>query len=130
MEDFTNDEKNTSAVLVTSSMRMRYIMKTVQKYDKTFVFPSNEKVVCKFIYEWSICSANRDNTTSAERLLEWMLGNVYQNYLMIGTAGNGEIPINKEAFTSKISNSEFLIGISGDSYRRFVFLPDEEGETV
>ena len=130
MEDFTNDEKNTSAVLVTSSMRMRYIMKTVQKYDKTFVFPSNEKVVCKFIYEWSICSANRDNTTSAERLLEWMLGNVYQNYLMIGTAGNGEIPINKEAFTNKISNSEFLIGISGDSYRRFVFLPDEEGETV
>ena len=130
MENFTNDEKNTSAVLVTSSMRMRYIMKTVQKYDKTFVFPSNEKVVCKFIYEWSICSANRDNTTSAERLLEWMLGNVYQNYLMIGTAGNGEIPINKEAFTNKISNSEFLIGISGDSYRRFVFLPDEEGETV
>ena len=121
MEDFMNNEANSSAVLVTSTLRLNDIRSELTSYGKVFVYPSSDSVYCDFIYEWSICSSDRNNTESAERLLSWMLGNVYQSALMINTAGDGEIPINRDAYEAKITSSDYYAGIEGDAYTRFVF---------
>lgn len=128
MDDFVNNEFNSSAVLVSSTMKMIDIKSQIKPYGKSFVYPDSDQIKCNFIYEWSICSSKRNETEAAERLLSWMLGNVYQSALMINTAGNGEIPINKEAFNTKVLQNDYYIGIAGDSYRRFVFELDEESE--
>lgn len=121
MEDFMNNEANSSAVLVTSTLRLNDIRSQLTSYGKAFVYPASDEIYCDFIYEWSICSSNRNNTESAERLLSWMLGNVYQSALMINTAGDGEIPINREAYETRIASSDYYAGIEGDAYNRFVF---------
>lgn len=129
MSDFMDNDANSSAVLVSSTMRINDIRSRLTSYNKSFIYPDTNEVRCTFMYEWSICSANRNNTASAERLLSWMLGNVYQSTLMINTAGKGEIPINKEAYAEKIS-SIYYAGITGDAYKKFVFKNDEEGEAA
>jgi hypothetical protein len=131
MSDFMDNDSNNSAVMVSSTMRINDIRSHLTSYNKSFIYPDMNEVRCNFMYEWSISSKNRNNTAAAERLLSWMLGNVYQSTLMINTAGKGEIPINKEAYTEKIS-SVYYAGITGDAYKKFVFKNDkndEEGET-
>lgn len=48
-----------------------------------------------------------------------MLGNVYQNYMMISECNDGQIPVNKICFESKIE-SKYLAAIS-EIYEKFVF---------
>ena len=129
MEGFMDNEANTSAVLVSSTMSINTIRSQVTSYEKAFVYPETDQVKCNFIYEWSISSASASDTEVAERLLSWMLGNVYQSSLMINTAGKGEIPINKEAYNAKISQNDYYLGMAGDSYRRFIFVKNEEETT-
>ena len=121
---FLNNESNTSPVLLSSSMEINEIRTTLTNYEKEYVSYSNKKVYCNFIYEWSIGNGEKDNVEAAERLLSWMLGNVYQNYLMISECNDGQIPVNKLSFESKVQ-SRYLSGMS-ETYKKFVF--EREGD--
>lgn len=100
--EFLNNESNSCAVLLTSSVSLNSVRETVTAYQKTFVFPDTKDIKCNFIYEWSIGNGSKDEIRAGERLLMWMLGNSYQNTLMISNCNEGQIPINKECFEEKI----------------------------
>lgn len=104
---FFNNKKNSSAVLLSSTMSIREINEELTSYTKNFVFSDAEEVYCDFIYEWSMGSGNENQIAASERLLEWMLGNVYQTSLMISNCNDGQIPINKTSFETKC-NSKYL----------------------
>ena len=127
MDKFMDNKANSSAVLVTSTMRINEIRSKLTSYKKAFVYPDLASVQCRFIYEWSICSSDKAKTVTSERLLSWMLGNVYQSALMINMSGKGEIPINKTAYATRI-NSDYYAGMSGEGFRRFVFKAEENVE--
>ena len=127
MDKFMDNKANSSAVLVTSTMRINEIRSKLTSYKKAFVYPDTDSVYCRFIYEWSICSSDKSKTAASERLLSWMLGNVYQSSLMINMSGKGEIPINKDAYFTRI-NSDYYAGMSGEGYTRFVFKYEENAE--
>ena len=131
MDGFMNAEGNTSAVLVTSTMRINDL-RNIMGYKKLYTYPSSKEIECNFVYEWSICSSDRNQKMAAERLLSWMLGYPYQTQLMIWS-GNGEIPINKKAYEDKLNidneNNKLYSGIAGDAYKRFKFKNEFEGET-
>ena len=118
-ETFLNNEKNTSAVLLTSTMMINEIRTTLTNYEKKYVYYDSDKIYCRFIYEWSIGDGNQAEIEAAERLLSWMLGNVYQNYLMISECSDGQIPVNPICFETKLQ-SKNLASISG-IYSKFVF---------
>lgn len=118
-EEFLDNSTNTSPVLLSSTMMLNDIRTTLTNYEKTCVYYDNDEIQCRFIYEWSIGSGNKAEIESAERLLSWMLGNVYQNYLMISECSDGQLPVNAICFESKIQ-SKYLTAIS-EIYLKFVF---------
>lgn len=89
-----------------------------------YVFPELDEIPCAFTYEWSIGPASEPETAAAEKLLSWMLGNVYQNMLMIGMAQDGQIPVDRECFSSKIENDGKLQPIA-EIYEKFTFRQPE-----
>ena len=101
--EFLNNEANTSPVLLGSTMDINTVRTTLTNYEKKPVFYNGDVVRCRFIYEWSIGTGNADETRAAEVLLSWMLGNVYQNTLMISECSDGQIPINTACFEAKTS---------------------------
>lgn len=125
-ETFLNNEKNTSAVLLTSTMMINEIRTTLTNYEKKYVYYDSDKIYCRFIYEWSIGEGNQAEIKAAERLLSWMLGNVYQNYLMISECSDGQIPVNPICFESKLQ-SKNLTAMS-EVYSKFVFERKENQE--
>ena len=88
-------------------MSIREINEELTSYTKNFVFSDADEVYCDFIYEWSMGSGSENQIAASERLLEWMLGNVYQTSLMISNCNDGQIPINKTCFETKC-NSKYL----------------------
>lgn len=120
-DGFLNDEENTSPVLISSSMIINEVREL--KYEKKYVYCNAKSLKCRFTYEWSIGGGNTDECRAAEKLLAWMLGNVYQRELMVNTANNKqipEIPVNKECFETKVnllSNLRPVLGI----YENFIF---------
>ena len=117
--DFFAEDGNRSAVLLSSTMEINRVRESLTQYSKAFVFYDGDRICCRFTYEWSIGAADGDKLAAAERLLSWMLGNVYQNYAMISLCSEGQIPINRECFRAKIS-SQYLQPVS-DIYTKFVF---------
>lgn len=69
------------------------------------------KTFCNFVYEWSSAAKDENEILAAEKILSWMLGNVYQQMLMVTYCHNGQIPINKTAFDVKINSSKYLTTI-------------------
>lgn len=118
-EEFLNNSENTSPVLLSSTVILNEIRTTLTNYEKTYVFFNSDKIHCKYVYEWSIGDGERAEIEAAERLLSWMLGNVYQSYLMISECNDGQIPVNAICFESKIQ-SKYLVAIS-DIHQKFVF---------
>lgn len=118
-EEFLNNSENTSPVLLSSTMILNEVRTTLTNYRKTYVYYDDDEIYCNFVYEWSIGDGNKDEIKAAERLLSWMLGNVYQSYLMISECNDGHIPVNPICFKSKIE-SKYLSGIS-DIYKNFEF---------
>ena len=118
-EEFLNNELNTSPVLLSSTMIMNEVRTTLVNYEKTCVYYNADEINCRFTYEWSIGNGKKDEIAAAERLLTWMLGNVYQNTLMISKCNDGELPINKKCFISKIQTKN-LAPIE-EIYYKFVF---------
>lgn len=121
--DFLNSEANTSAVLFSSSMIFNEVRQTLVKYEKRYVYYNADRITCDFTYEWSIGNGEKNEVAAAEKLLSWMLGNVYQNTLMISECSDGQIPINETCFFAKIENRNFL-PIKG-IYEKFVFENEE-----
>ena len=105
--DFTDDDNNKAAVLISSSMKMNEVRKMIQKHPKACSFYDSDKIYCSYTYEWSLGDASRNEEIAAERLLSWMLGNVYQSDLMISRCSDGQIPINETCFNSKCSNKNY-----------------------
>ena len=120
-KDFLNSESNTKAVLISSSMAVNDVR--ALPYAKKYVYYNADEVICKFTYEWSVGGGSKAQIAAAEKLLSWMLGNVYQQNLMVNTGGTNqvpEIPINKECFETKIKYLSNLSPI-GEIYSKFVF---------
>lgn len=95
-------DKPTSPILLSSTMSINEVRDLVYVY-KT-IFPKIPEIQCRFVYEWSISDSPDNEIAAAKRLLSWMLGNVYQQKLMIYSRSGrivSEIPINKECFEKK-----------------------------
>lgn len=116
---FMNSEENECAVLLSSNMVMNDIREQLTGYEKSYVYYSADTVYCRYDYEWSIGSGNEAEHKSAERLLSWMLGNNYQNSLMISRCSDGQIPINKECFETKLQQKYY--SEIGNIYSKYKF---------
>lgn len=118
-KEFLNNTENAVPVLLSSTMALNEVRTTLTNYEKAYVYYNSNAIYCKYTYEWSIGNGNEAEIKAAERLLSWMLGNVYQNYLMISECNDGQIPTNAICFESKIQ-SKYLAQISG-IHQKFVF---------
>lgn len=116
---FLNNTSNECAILLSSTMMLNEFRTSLTNYEKTCVFYNNDKIRCNYVYEWSIGNGSKDEILASERLLSWMLGNVYQSYLMISECNDGQIPVNPICFASKIK-SRYLAPIE-DIYKNFTF---------
>ena len=117
--EFLNNEENKCAVLISSSKAMNSIRETLTNYNKSFVYYAADKVSCKYDYEWSIGSSDEDEVKAGKKLLSWMLGNNYQNMLMISHASDGQIPINKDCFKTKALQKNYTT--IEKIYKKYIF---------
>lgn len=122
-ETFLDNTANSSAVLLSSTMMLNEVRTTLTNYEKAYVHYNSAKVYCQYTYEWSIGGGEESEIKAAERLLSWMLGNVYQSYLMISECNDGQIPVNAISFESKVE-SKYLASIA-DIRQNFVFKKEE-----
>ena len=100
--------RNNCAVMLSSTMRIQDIKKeNLVGYTWHCAYLDSE-TKCNFTYEWSLGERTGNENAAAERLLTWMLGNAYQNKVMISYAQDGQIPINKTCFEEKCSSSDEL----------------------
>lgn len=106
-EDFMNSEENACAVMLSSNMAMNEVRETLTAYSKNYVYYASDEVRCRYDYEWSIGNGTEAEHQAAERLLSWMLGNNYQNTLMISRCSDGQIPINKDCFETKLEQKNY-----------------------
>lgn len=116
---FMDNARNTSPVLLSSTMILSEFRNTLVGYEKECVFYDAQKIHCDYTYEWSIGSDGESELLASERLLSWMLGNSYQSALMITKCNDGQIPVNQTSFSTKIE-SKYLAPLS-EIYERFVF---------
>lgn len=116
---FMNNEINSVPVMLSTTMRINDVREKLTNYQKSFVYYSNDKVFCDFTYEWSIGQGNDSEIMAAERLLSWMLGNSYQNILMVSVSSDGQIPVNRTCFHEKCSGKSY--STMEDIYEQFTF---------
>ncbi|MBP3238616.1 MAG: protein kinase [Lachnospiraceae bacterium] len=120
-EDFMDNEENTVAILISTTMGMNEVRETLTNYQKQYVFPDSDKIYCDFTYEWSLGNGNKNENKAADRFLSWMLGNVYQTTLMIGRASDGQIPVNKASYLAKCEVKAYEPLASEKIYNKYVF---------
>ena len=101
-----NSRENTCALLVTSTMHVSEADKVLYNYQKSYVY-CDSSVKCDFMYEWSCAGQKKNEVAAAERLLSWMLGDPYQNMLMIAYCNDGQIPINRNTFARKCKSASY-----------------------
>lgn len=119
---FLDNEENHSAVMISSSMAINEVRETLVNYQKIYVYPDGDSINCNYTYEWSIGTGSGDEVAAAERLLSWMLGNVYQNSLMVSRYNGGQIPVSSKCFETKIE-SQYYAPIK-NIYKKFKFERD------
>ena len=102
--NFLSEGDNTSPVMLSSSMTIEEIRENLLGYEKAYVFYNGNDIKGNFTYEWSMTEGSKNENAAATRLLQWMLGNVYQNTLMISISNEGQIPINKTCYEYKLEN--------------------------
>lgn len=118
-DEFFDNEENKCAVFLSSNHAMNRVRESMTSYEKTFSYYANEKVFCDFDYEWSIGQGNESQNKVAKRLLSWMLGNNYQNLLMVSKNSEGQIPINKDCFNAKLEQKNYAP--IKDIYKHYLF---------
>lgn len=106
-EDFMDSKENKCAVMLSSNMAMNEVRETLTGYNKNYVYYAADGVRCRYDYEWSIGNGTEAEHQAAERFLSWMLGNNYQNTLMISRCSDGQIPINKDCFETKLEQKNY-----------------------
>lgn len=116
---FLNNKSNQSAVMLSSTMAINEVRTTLTNYEKALTYPNTDNIQCDFIYEWSMYAEDNDEIAAGERLLTWMLGNVYQSYMMVNKCNDGQIPVNQICFETK-TESQYLSPIK-DVYGKFTF---------
>ena len=121
--DFWNNNSNTCAVLLSTNMSANSIRQKLTSYEKNFVYYAADRVYCRFDYEWSIGSPSGAEHEAAVRLLSWMLGNRYQNYLMISRCSDGQIPINRDCFEDKTAQKYY--STIQEIYKKYYFVKQE-----
>jgi len=124
-KEFMNNDSNTSAVMLSTTMAMNDVRKTLTNYQKNYVYPSSEKIYCDFTYEWSMGKGSDSEEKASERFLEWMLGNVYQNTLMISRSSAGQIPVNRTSYMTKCEVKFYAPLADEKIYSHFVFEKQE-----
>ncbi|MBR5278297.1 MAG: protein kinase [Clostridia bacterium] len=123
-EGFMKLTENTSPVMLSSTMSMDKI-RTLVNYRKDYIYYNGE-TKCEFVYEWSIGTGSENEIKAAERLLSWMLGNVYQSSLMISECGdNWMIPVNKTCFNAKLEAKATEFGPIKNIYQNFIFVRED-----
>ena len=128
-ECFMNNETNLSAVYLTTTLGINEVRQTLTNYQKTFVYCSDKTVDCKYINEWSVFDGGDDDeVNAAKRLLTWMLGNAYQNTLMVSICSEGQIPVCEECFNVKASQENFEGLASTYSNFRFSVYDDDPSQ--
>lgn len=118
-EAFLDNYENASPVLLSTTLIINEVRTVLTNYEKTYVYYDADQIYCGFTYEWSIGNGTENEIAASERLLSWMLGNVYQSYLMISECNDGQIPVNPICFESKIQ-AKYLSALE-DIYSKFVF---------
>ena len=118
-DEFFNNQANTSPVMLSSTMLINEVRTKLTNYEKSYVFYGADEIYCDFTYEWSIGQGSEEQVAASEKLLSWMLGNVYQSYLMISKCNDGQIPVNGICFESKIK-AKNLTPIA-ELYNSFIF---------
>ncbi len=121
--EFFNSEGNTSPVLISSTM-MQGEIKNKLNYPHSCVYYDSDTIYCDFTYEWSIGGGTDSETAAAEKLLSWMLGNVYQQNLMIRYCSDGQIPVNPTSFYAKIDSKKDYASMK-DIYNKFYFVKED-----
>ena len=116
---FMDNEENTCAVLISSSMEINNIRSTLTNYEKGYIYYGAKDAKALFTYEWSLGGGTENEVAAAERLLSWMLGNSYQTMLMISRCSDGQIPVNEECFNSKTGLN--LYAPLKDTYKTYIF---------
>ena len=101
---FMNNSENSAAVFLSSTMALNQIRQTLTNYEKIYVYPKTDAIVCAFTYEWSLGEGSNHEKAAAEKLLCWMLGSNYQNMLMVTQCNDGQIPLNETVFHAKLEN--------------------------
>ena len=118
-EAFMDNSANKSAVMLSSTMEINDVRQSLTNYQKKYVYYKGKAIHCGFVYEWSIGAKDENEKEAAERLLTWMLGNVYQNLLLVSMNNEGQLPLNKTCFLSKIDTKN--LAPIRSIYGRFVF---------
>ena len=121
--EFLDNEENKCAVMLATTMDINRIKSTITNYTKSFVYYDSDKIRCDYVYEWSLGNKSEAQVKAAERLLSWMLGNVYQSTLMISKCNDGQIPLNETCFKEKIKSKN--LAYIGDIYTKFEFTGEE-----
>ena len=119
-ELFYDKKENECAVLLSSNMAMNKVRKSLTGYEKSVSWYAGDTVYCHFDYEWSIGQGTESEIKAAERLLSWMLGNNYQNMLMISKNSEGQIPVNGECFNAKLEQKNYAP--IKDIYKHYYFV--------
>ncbi|MBR6377359.1 MAG: serine/threonine protein kinase [Oscillospiraceae bacterium] len=117
---FWDNETNSCAVLLSTNMAANRVRAQLTSYEKRFVYYAADRVYCGFDYEWSIGAQEGPEREAAMRLLSWMLGNRYQNLLMISMNAEGQIPVNRECFGDKTAQQNY--GALQEIYKNYYFL--------
>ncbi len=120
--ELTEENADTgSAVLLSSTMAINDIRD--MKYQYKVAYYDTDEITCRFVFEWSIGQGTDDEIRASERLLSWMMGNVYQQKLMLNS-GSGkripEIPVNRDSFLTKAEELNYLKPVL-NIYTKFVF---------
>ena len=103
--------RNNCAVLLSSTLHIQNVKRNhLSGYTWHCAYPE-DKLICSYTYEWSLGDTQGSKKAAAERLLSWMLGNVYQNDLMIRYAQDGQLPLNDACLAEKCKNTPELQGL-------------------
>lgn len=118
--NFLDEKNNTSAVMLTSTRDINRILESIPGYTKSFVYYKGDNVQCDYTYFWSVGTGSQNEQDAAVKLLEWMLKEKYQAYLMISYNNEGQIPVDKNCFNQKMSSNSNLEA-AADIKDKFVF---------
>lgn len=120
-EEFLDVSKNEASVLLTSSSELSEINELIMILPHKFVYLDTQEIPCKYTYEWSLGFGSEDEERAAEKFLSLMLGNKYQNILLMSSNRLDVLPICKETMVNRVNSDSDLDSGIVDTTDRFRF---------